>query len=110
MGAHSIRARRLSLRLPPAPTSPHAYQSSSAPIADADTWREFRRRFAEHLDRFGHGIYDLDFAKSLAADEPAPLLEALKFFLTRPGAKLRMSDSRQPPRHVSKPRSHCLRA
>ena len=27
-------------------------------------------------------IYDLDFAKGLAADEPAPLLETLKFFLT----------------------------
>jgi phosphohistidine swiveling domain-containing protein len=59
-----------------------AYQSSFAPIADADVWREFCRRFAEHLDRYGHGIYDLDFAKGLAADEPAPLLEALKFFLS----------------------------
>jgi len=59
-----------------------AYQSSSAPIADADGWREFRGRFAEHLDRFGHAIYDLDFAKAVATDEPAPLLETLKYFLT----------------------------
>ena len=48
---------------------------------DADAWHEFRRRFAEHLDRFGHAVYDLDFAKGLPADEPAPLLETLKFFL-----------------------------
>jgi phosphohistidine swiveling domain-containing protein len=59
-----------------------AYQSSSSPIAAADSWREFCRRFAEHLDRYGHGIYDLDFANGLAADEPAPLFEALKFFLS----------------------------
>jgi len=59
-----------------------ATRSSTAPIADADGWSEFCRRFADHLDRFGHSIYDLDFAKGLAADEPAPLLEALKYFLT----------------------------
>ena len=44
--------------------------------------REFSRRFAEHLNRFGHAVYDLDFAKSVADDEPAPLLETLKYFLT----------------------------
>jgi pyruvate,water dikinase len=58
-----------------------AYRLSSAPISDADAWREFRRRFAEHLDRFGHAVYDLDFAKGLAADDPAPLFETLKHFL-----------------------------
>jgi rifampicin phosphotransferase len=59
-----------------------AYQCSSTPIADKEGWCEFCRRFAAHLDRFGHGIYDLDFAKGLAADEPAPLFETLKYFLT----------------------------
>ncbi len=59
-----------------------AYQSKSAPIADADGWREFGRRLAEHLNRFGHAVYDLDFAKNVPADDPAPLLEALKYFLT----------------------------
>jgi pyruvate,water dikinase len=57
------------------------YRASSAPIADAAAWREFHRRFTDHLDRFGHAIYDLDFAKPLAGDEPAPLFEALKYFL-----------------------------
>jgi pyruvate,water dikinase len=61
-----------------------AYQSGSAPIRDEETWGEFRRRFADHLARFGHAIYDLDFAKGLAADEPAPLFETLKFFLDGP--------------------------
>ncbi len=57
------------------------YRSASSPIADQDAWHEFCRRFAEHLDRFGHAVYDLDFAKGLPADEPSPLLEALRFFL-----------------------------
>jgi rifampicin phosphotransferase len=55
--------------------------SESSPIADVDAWEEFCRRFAEHLNRFGHSVYDLDFAKSLAADDPTPLLDMLKYFL-----------------------------
>jgi rifampicin phosphotransferase len=62
-----------------------AYQSSSLPIGDAEDWREFSRRFEEHLNRFGHAIYDLDFAKSVPADDPAPLLETLKYFLSGQG-------------------------
>jgi len=58
-----------------------AYQSPSAPIADAENWREFCRRLAAHLNRFGHAVYDLDFAKRLPADDPGPLLETLKYFL-----------------------------
>jgi pyruvate,water dikinase len=45
-----------------------------------DGWGEFRARFREHLQRYGHAVYDLDFAKPLPAEEPAPMLEALKFF------------------------------
>lgn len=59
-----------------------ACQGQTAPIADAETWHEFTRRFGGHLNRFGHAVYDLDFAKSLPADDPAPIVEALKYFLT----------------------------
>src|SRR5256886_2414758 len=45
-------------------------------------WSEFWRRLADHLARFGHAIYDLDFAKAVLADDPAPVLETLKFFLS----------------------------
>ena len=62
-----------------------AYQSESSPIGDAESWHEFSRRFGEHLNRFGHAIYDLDFAKAVPADDPAPLLETLKYFLVRQG-------------------------
>ncbi|MBV9265794.1 MAG: hypothetical protein JO061_06470, partial [Acidobacteriaceae bacterium] len=55
-----------------------AYSSPSAPIADTGAWSEFKRRLDKHLNHFGHTIYDLDFAKSVPADNPAPLLEALK--------------------------------
>jgi pyruvate,water dikinase len=59
-----------------------ACASKPAPIADAESWREFTGRFAQHLDRFGHAVYDLDFASSVPADDPAPLLETLKYFLS----------------------------
>jgi pyruvate,water dikinase len=56
--------------------------SQPAPIAHAESWREFAGRFAQHLDRFGHAVYDLDFASSVPTDDPAPLLETLKYFLS----------------------------
>ena len=55
---------------------------SPAPATGDDSWREFCRRLTAHLDRFGHAVYDLDFAKGLATDDPAPLIEAIRHFLT----------------------------
>ena len=59
-----------------------AFASGLAPIPDANLWREFAFRFAQHLERFGHAVYDLDFTSPLPADEPAPLVETLKYFLS----------------------------
>jgi pyruvate,water dikinase len=59
-----------------------ALASQPPPFPDAESWREFAARFAQHLDRFGHTVYDLDFASSVPADHPGPLLETLKYFLT----------------------------
>ena len=50
-------------------------------VADAD-WAELHRRFDAHLAEFGHAIYDLDFAKPVPADAPAPLLDALRYFVS----------------------------
>ncbi len=58
-----------------------AYRERAAQAAD-EAWSEFWRRLGDHLDRFGHTIYDLDFAKALLIDDPASLLETLKFFLS----------------------------
>src|SRR5262249_48881855 len=49
--------------------------------ATDEAWPTFWRRLAAHLARFGHTIYDLDFAKPVLADDPAAVLETLKFFL-----------------------------
>jgi pyruvate,water dikinase len=59
-----------------------AVASTSAPITDARDWRELAARLAQHLERFGHTIYDLDFASTVPADDPGPLLETLKYFLS----------------------------
>jgi pyruvate,water dikinase len=45
-------------------------------------WPEFWQRLDKHLAHFGHTIYDLDFAKAVLADDPLPVLETLKFFLS----------------------------
>jgi len=58
-----------------------AYESQATPIAEGGTWCEFTRRLADHLDHFGHAVYDLDFAKGLPAEEPASLLGTLKYFI-----------------------------
>ncbi len=62
-----------------------AVASPSTPIADAPAWREFVARFAAHLGRFGHTVYDLDFSKSVPADAPASQLETLKYFVAGQG-------------------------
>jgi len=62
-----------------------ALASPSAPIADAESWREFTRRFNEHLGHFGHAVYALDFAKSVPADAPQSQLETLRYFVADQG-------------------------
>jgi pyruvate,water dikinase len=59
-----------------------AYREQATQAQASGAWPEFWRRLAEHLTRFGHAIYDLDFAKALLTDDPAQILETLKFFLS----------------------------
>ncbi|HEY4036900.1 MAG TPA: PEP/pyruvate-binding domain-containing protein [Ktedonobacteraceae bacterium] len=56
-------------------------QAARAVIVEG-AWSEFWQRLADHLARFGHTIYDLDFAKAVLADDPVPVLETLKFFIS----------------------------
>jgi phosphohistidine swiveling domain-containing protein len=44
--------------------------------------REFAPRFDIYLREFGHAIYDLDFAKPVPADDPTPLVETIKVYLS----------------------------
>jgi pyruvate,water dikinase len=48
-------------------------------------WKEWQQRFHDHLQQFGHTLYDLDFAHPLPADDPAPVLDTLKLYLRRQG-------------------------
>jgi phosphoenolpyruvate synthase/pyruvate phosphate dikinase len=52
---------------------------------DPTTWEDWQERFRQHLDQYGYSIYDMDFAKPLPMDEPAPLLEMLKLFIDGSG-------------------------
>ena len=46
---------------------------------------EFLERFRAHLSRYGHAVYNLDFAIPVPADAPAQLLDTLKFHLRGEG-------------------------
>ena len=48
---------------------------------EAEAWRTWQQSFSTHLERYGHAIYDLDFAKPVPADNPAPMLETCKMYL-----------------------------
>jgi pyruvate,water dikinase len=52
----------------------------------APEWQELQQRFARHLEQFGHMVFELDFAKPLPLDDPAPMLEAVKMVLRGEGA------------------------
>jgi pyruvate,water dikinase len=71
-------------------------QATQAAVTDG-AWPEFWQRLTDHLARFGHAIYDLDFAKALLADDPAPALETLKFFLSdeAPNPYVRQATARE---------------
>lgn len=52
------------------------------PGVDAHDWGEWQSLFQAHLQRYGHTIYDLDFANPVPADDPAPLLDTCKLFIS----------------------------
>jgi pyruvate,water dikinase len=50
-----------------------------------ELWGEWRDRFAAHLRRYGHAIYNLDFATPVPADDPLPVIETCKMFIAGQG-------------------------
>jgi phosphohistidine swiveling domain-containing protein len=52
---------------------------------DDGVWQRWRALFQRHLDRYGHTVYNLDFADPVPADEPAPLLDTVRFYLSGQG-------------------------
>lgn len=51
----------------------------------ADVWEAWKQAFVAHLEKYGHALYDLDFAKPVAADQPGPLLETCRMYLRGQG-------------------------
>jgi phosphohistidine swiveling domain-containing protein len=69
------------------------------PLAPVEDWRVWQRQFQEHLARFGHMIYNLDFAVPVPVDDPAPLLETCKLMMegqgTDPHERQRAAEARR---------------
>jgi pyruvate,water dikinase len=48
---------------------------------DPAAWNEWATRLLAHLAEHGHTVYNLDFAAPVPADDPAPLIGTLRFYL-----------------------------
>ncbi len=44
-------------------------------------WAQWGDRFRQHLAEYGHTVYDLDFVHPTPADDPGPILQALRFIV-----------------------------
>ena len=53
---------------------------------EASEFDELARKLAEHLERYGHTVYNLDFLNAVPADDPAPLVDTLKLYLRGEGS------------------------
>jgi len=81
---HSVLARALAGT--PSDRAPQLLGMEDPPAGvDEGAWREWRSRFQAHLNRYGHTVYNLDFANAVPADDPAPLFDTLKFYLRGEG-------------------------
>ena len=62
-------------------------QSGEKPQAVSQlTWSDWRKKVHAHLEQYGHTIYNLDFANPVPADDPLPLLETCKLYLSGKGS------------------------
>jgi pyruvate,water dikinase len=77
-------ALRDHLDVTPTPRLARLDENAPAGVA-ARLWQDWRQRFQAHLRQFGHTLYDLDFANPVPADDPAPVLDALKLYLRGQG-------------------------
>jgi pyruvate,water dikinase len=53
---------------------------------DAALWHEWQQRFQAHLEQYGRSIYDLDFVQPTPADDPTPVAQTFKLFLSGQGS------------------------
>ncbi|GAA2136152.1 PEP/pyruvate-binding domain-containing protein [Arthrobacter humicola] len=70
----------------PTPALVESQRTGVPPAAmDQALWGLWRPRFQDHLGRYGHAVYNLDFVCPVPADDPSPLLETVKFYLRGQG-------------------------
>ncbi|PVZ57985.1 PEP/pyruvate-binding domain-containing protein [Arthrobacter sp. H-02-3] len=70
----------------PTPALVESQRTGVPPAAmDQALWGQWRPRFQDHLGRYGHAVYNLDFVCPVPADDPSPLLETVKFYLRGQG-------------------------
>jgi phosphohistidine swiveling domain-containing protein len=50
-----------------------------------EAWDKFHSRFRQYLEDYGYSIYDMDFAKPLPMEDPEPILETFRLFITGQG-------------------------
>ena len=75
------------LRQTPAQQLVELLEREQPPSAvEAEVWQRWCSRVNDHLQQYGHTIYNLDFVNAVPADAPAPILEILKFYLQGEGA------------------------
>ena len=63
---------------------PQRFLETAAGSEDS-AWHEWHTRFEAHLATYGHVVYNLDFINPVPADDPVPLLETLRFFVSGKG-------------------------
>ncbi|HSU35937.1 MAG TPA: PEP/pyruvate-binding domain-containing protein [Propionibacteriaceae bacterium] len=63
---------------------------SDTPAGLADAWAEWAARLQAHLDTYGHAVYNLDFVNPVPADQPEPVIETLRFYLSGQGSDPRL--------------------
>jgi pyruvate,water dikinase len=66
-------------------TQPPQKFLETAAGSEDPVWHEWHTRFEAHLATYGHAVYNLDFSNPVPADDPVPLLETLRFFVTGKG-------------------------
>jgi len=63
-----------------------AIRTGTAPAGvPGELWQAWHIRLREHLRRHGHVVYNLDFASPVPADDPAPVLDILRYYLRGEG-------------------------
>ncbi len=60
--------------------------SRPADGVDDEVWHQWTQRFRDYLGAHGHVLFNLDFVNPVAADDPSPIEQSLRFYLANDAA------------------------